>query len=400
MIHELKSNLFINSPVSTECKTSVVIPVRDEARCLPVTLAAFAGQRNVRGGAFDPRSFELIILANNCTDDSAAIIKKFRRENPQMQIHPAEIALSAENSNIGFVRRLLMNKAFFRLTRYRKDGVILTTDGDTRVAPDWIAANLSEIESGADAVGGRIIIAPEELAAMDANCREFYLKDEEYRLLTAEIEALIDDVPHDSAPRHHQHFNGSFAVTTEAYEKAGGVPHVEFLEDVAFYEALQRVDAKFRHSPAVKVYTSSRHEGRSAVGLSYQFNEWRKLGECGADFLVESAQNIEKRLRAKRLLRNFWRRAEASDFPTNAEIDELSAQFNIGAEFLIGELNTSQTFGVLHEKVSSEQRSSDEWENRHSPVPLRTALEDLRGIILLIKSGKSNVHSFSQTSSR
>ncbi len=400
MLDEQKGGFLINSSISAECKVSVVIPVCNEAHHLPLTLPAFAQQKDSRGKALDTRLFELIILANNCTDGSVEIIKKFGRENPQMQIRLAEISLSEENANIGFVRRLLMNEAFFRLQTHRKNGVILTTDGDTTVAPDWISANLREIELGVDAVGGRIIIAPEELAAMDANCRDFYLKDEKYRLLAAEIESLIDDIPHDAAPRHHQHFNGSFAVTTDAYERAGGVPKVRFLEDIAFYEALQRVDAKFRHSPFVKVYTSSRHEGRSEVGLSYQLNEWRKLGECGADFMVESAQTIEKKLQAKRNLRKVWRRTKLLDFPSTAEVFLLSEQLHISSDFLGGELNGITTFGKLYESVLCEQKRLGEWEKCHLSVSLQVALKDLSEIVSLKRNKESNTYSFSQTSSR
>jgi hypothetical protein len=37
-----------------------------------------------------------------------------------------------------------------------KDGVILTTDADSQVAPNWIAQNLAAFEAGGEAVLGRI----------------------------------------------------------------------------------------------------------------------------------------------------------------------------------------------------------------------------------------------------
>jgi hypothetical protein len=37
-----------------------------------------------------------------------------------------------------------------------KDGVILTTDADSQVAPNWIAENLAAFAAGAEAVLGRI----------------------------------------------------------------------------------------------------------------------------------------------------------------------------------------------------------------------------------------------------
>ena len=92
-----------------------------------------------------------------------------------------------------------------------------TTDGDTLVAPNWIAAITKEIEKGAEAVGGRIFINPAELKNMNVKARSFHLRDTGYRLLAAELESRLDHLPHDSCPRHHQHFNGSFAVTTAGF---------------------------------------------------------------------------------------------------------------------------------------------------------------------------------------
>ena len=247
---------FADFPILKTVQTSIVIPVRDEAENVEKTLSSLTRQIDFQDSGIKFESFEILVLANNCADNSVKIIEKFQRENPPLNLYFVEIELPPESANIGFVRRVLMNAAFARLKQNQFGaGVIMTTDSDTIVADDWIAANLFEIGNGADAVGGRIIISDAELEKMDALCRETHLKDEEYRLLLAEIESLIDDLPFDDAPRHHQHFNGSFAVTTEIYEKAGGVPEVKFLEDIAFFERLQKIDARVRHSPKVKVYT-------------------------------------------------------------------------------------------------------------------------------------------------
>lgn len=380
-------NLFcrlIDAPVLPECKTSVVIPVRDEADTLPQTLAAFAAQTNFAGKPLNPREFEIIFLANNCADASAQIVRRFKSENPNLQIHLADFSLGRKKSNIGFVRRLLKNEAHRRLlTNKLGGGVIMTSDADTRVAPDWIAANLREIETGADAVGGRIIIADDELEKMDAISRKFHLADEEYRLLTAAIENFIDYVPHDcAADRHHQHFNASFAVTTEAFRRAGGVPKVKFLEDAALYAALLRVDARFRHSSRVRVFTSSRRLGRSRIGLSNQLNEWKKLGETGADFLVEPAKTIVEKFKLRSRLRQTWQQTNSENLPPREdEIRRLAENLRVPANFLLAELAVRQTFGSLYENVLRRQHETGEWRRRNPPAPLAVALEDLRLMI-------------------
>ena len=397
MIKHILPDLFRLCPISRKTFISVVIPVCNESENIEETLCAFVRQIDSRGAHFDFEKFEILVLANNCTDDTAKIIREFQRENPRLNLHLEEVRLCAENANIGFVRRALMNAAFERLARDKSGSksVMMTTDGDTIVADDWLAANLREIERGADAVGGRIIISDAELEKMDARCRATHLMDEEYRLLTAEIEALIDDLPFDDAPRHHQHFNGSFAVKTEIYEKAGGLPNVKFLEDCAFYDRLQQMDARVRHSHDVKVYTSSRHVGRSEVGLSFQLNLWRNLSETGADFLVEPAESIVEKFTAKRILRQIRREFAETNRLDSQKISVAAQRIFVGADFITAELKNQETFGAFYENLMKKQTESGDWARNYPAVALELALERLKE-----ETEKRRVQSFSQTSMR
>lgn len=379
-------------PISRDCFISAVIPACNEEKTITETLISLSRQKFV-----NPENFEVIVLANNCSDETARISKEWGKKNPSVNILTVEIETAAENANIGFVRKLLMDEAFARLVgnRFGK-GIILTTDADTSVSENWIFENLREIDKGADAVGGRILISKSELEKMNENSRKFHLEDEEYNLLRAEIEALIDDMPFDKNPRHHQHFNASFACTTDIYKKAGGVPQVKFLEDVAFFEALNRIDAKFRHSPAVKVFTSSRHLGRSEVGLSFQLNLWKNLREAGEDFLVESAESITDRFSAKRAARYLWR-----DFSENLKNKEnnygailnLAEKMFVTAEFIENELEKHQTFGAFYDSLRCEQA---QYHSQKFPlVSIEKALEDLKALV-----GKLRTQSFFRTSMR
>ena len=379
--------------IARDCFVTIVIPLRDEAQHIKKTLEQFAAQVDLSGQPVNSEIFEIIILANNCTDNSAEIVRVFRQNNPRLKIHLCEIILSKENANIGFVRRLLMNEAFVRLqgNRFGK-GVIMTTDGDTIVAEDWIAANLHEIEMGAEAVGGRIIIPDSELEKLDAMSRNFHLKDEQYRLLSAEIESLIDDLPFDNAPRHHQHFNGSFAVTTGIYEKTGGVPDVKFLEDCAFFDRLQKIDARVRHSPFVKVYTSARRNGRSEVGLSFQLNQWKQLGETGEDFMVESAEAMIERFTAKKNLRKIWREFLSENKISDEIISDTAKRIFVAPEFILEQIEKQKIFGAFYEELMNEQNKSGEWSRNFPLVSLEKVLEDLKKFY--------EIQSFSQRSMR
>lgn len=377
---DIKSHsALVEKPILAQCFVSIVVPVRDEAENLPKTLESFVNQTNLENSPLDPAIFEVIVLANNCCDNSAEIIEKWRKKNPNYNFHFAEITLPEENANVGFVRRLLMNEAYCRLKSNKfGGGIIATTDGDTRVSSDWITNIMSEIENGTDAVGGRILIDENEFQSLDKKARDFHLLDEEYRLLVAEIEDFYDRIPHDSLPRHHQHFNANFAVITDAFESAGGIPDVKFLEDVAFYNALSRIDAKFRHSPNVKVFTSARNRGRTALGLSTQLNEWEIMGRNGDEYLVESAQTIEKRLTARREIRRFWQAAKSKNLIDFTEIYKLAQKLCISNTSLLSSLKSSETFGILMEKIIEEQNASDKWKQENPLVPVQNAISDLQ----------------------
>ena len=369
---------YIANKIVSACLVSVVIPVRDEALHLEKMLAAFLKQVDLNGEILNPDSFEIIILTNNCSDNSFEIACKFQDENQLLNVYAADITTETHNANSGFIRRVLMQKAYERLISNKNNsGIIMTTDGDTKIAEDWIAANTFEIENGADAVGGRILFDDEELEKMNPSARRLHLVDEKYRLLSAELESILDHLPHDDFPRHHQHFNGSFAVTTESYAKAGGVPDVRFLEDVAFYQALLRVDAKIRHSPLVKVYTSARETGRTEAGLSTQISDWINIEKNGEDFMVESADALEQRFANHGKLRHIWNKIQNRIVPENSEITKPSEFFRLSVADLRDELSKPQTFGMLLENVYRLRDEKNVSANDYPLVTVEKAVSDL-----------------------
>ena len=72
-----------------------------------------------------------------------------------------------------------------------RDGVILTTDADSQVAPNWIAENLAAFAAGAEAVLGRIDLDEEGACLPEALHRRGELEDTYERLLT-ELSWLLD----------------------------------------------------------------------------------------------------------------------------------------------------------------------------------------------------------------
>ncbi len=391
VLEKCHTTLFSHSKPSPGLTTCIVIPVKNEEAYLPQTLTALARQVDTPGTPLDRTTFEILLLANNCTDNSTASIKHFCRQNPTLPVFVEELTLDAHQANIGYVRRLLMEAAYRRLS-LNGGGIIMTTDGDTRVAPDWIAQTRAEIKAGADAVGGRILFCPSEVVFLESPTARYHFKDEAYRLLIAELEAVVLQSRHNPTPTHHQHFNGSFAVTTAAYAASGGIPPVTHLEDCAFFERLQRIDAKVRHSPKVVVHTSARYAGRAKIGLSSQLNLWKSLAHAGASLLVESGNAILQRVTVKKQLMDLWKHRNRPDGNLCSALSAVSPQLRISSTACQA-FKEGPFFGAWYAQVIAPQEAK--WRTEYPDVPIEEAIVQLQSAV-----AACSVPEFSHTSIR
>jgi hypothetical protein len=376
-ISTASASIWPSVPPSANLLISVIIPAKDEADNLPATLAAFAVQTDLNGQLLDPSTFEVLVLANNCRDQTASVVRNFAQQHPALAIHVAEVKLPPLEAHVGQARRLLMDEACRRLECITgASGIIASTDADTRVASTWLAATQLEMQAGADAVGGRIF--PERAPRQNYSVRRTHLHDAAYRLFRARLEALLDPEPADPWPRHHQHFGASLAITVAAYRQVGGLPVVPFLEDEALWQALRRHDLRLRHSPAVQVTTSARYAGRVAVGLSWQLREWARMTRQQREPLVESGTALATEWTARRKLRQLWEQGQQQ--PTSRQMAScvrLAAVLSVPAGPLARQIGCAPTFGQLWEWV---QKHRAVW-RRGRVTTLPAAIKELRHLI-------------------
>lgn len=349
-------------------RVSVIVPVRNEADAIAHTLDALREQRTCAGNVLDPDSYEVLVLTNNCTDDSYAQVRHYQQQYPTFRLHIANINLPPERAHIGTVRRLLMDEACRRLLQAgHPRGVIASTDGDTLVDANWIAQIVAEIEAGNDAVGGRILTQRD-----DSPARLPHLRDATYRCLLARAEARIDPAPHDPWPRHFQHYGASLAVTCQAYVRAGRLPVVRYLEDDAFFKALQRIDAKVRKSPQVRVYTSARLEGRVEVGLSWQLQQWTSQRQAGNCQLVEDPAVSLARFTLRRDLREAWQ--HRFDLNSLVRLRPMAETLGVTTGWLMARMATNTYFGQFWEQADMQFAQL----LHPAPVPITEAIWQLR----------------------
>ncbi len=382
----------VQTPPLSQCEVCVIVPVRNEAELLEGCLQALASQIDLEGKPLDFNRYEVIVLANNCIDESVAIAQHFSLQNPDFRLHIVECTLSKQEAYIGRVRQMLMDEAYDRLASLglaglgSKNGIIASTDGDSQVSSTWIVATILEISRGVDAVGGRIVADTVSCEALDPCVKMRYLQGDCYHQLLIELETYLDPNPHDGWPRHAQHYGASLAVTAQMYQQAGGMPASHTPEDVAFYRALLKVGAKFRHSPLVQVTTSARQTVRTEGGFAAQLNEWEKMCEQNQLFLVESADAIETRLKARGQLRHVWHRILNGYQHTVKDIIAYASTLGVDSQWLWTELTQPQSFEILFERVEARQQQDEIWQQIWPLVSLDQAIAELSDRIQELRS--------------
>ena len=337
----------------------MVIPVRNEQQTLRKTLTALCSQQASPSTFIPYDEYEVIVLLNNCTDASLAVARQFQREHPPFRLHLVERELAPHIAHVGTARGMLMDEASRRFLQAGKPrGVIASTDGDTVVAPDWLYQMLQAMDNGCDAVGGTISIAKHEQEKLKAGTRAAYLYDRGYQHLVAHLEALLDPVPHDPWPRHNQHFGASLACTVASYLKAGKMPRVPQLEDVALVEALERVDARIRHSPQVRVTTSARLRGRVEVGLSWQLRVWQDHSQKRTLPQVPSGAFLEHTLRLRAKLRTLRRQYHCGNSRYRQDLELVASGVHLAPGELQRSLQNQPYWGSFLQQIHFSQNQA------------------------------------------
>ena len=273
----------------------VCVPAKDEGDRVGELFAALA--RQTRG------DFEVLLLANDCRDDTAAAARRHARRWG-VRAYVAEARLPPAAAHVGTARRLLGAAALDRFAAAGiAGGVVLATDADTRPEPGWLAANLRAVRSpanpgGADCVCGRVKTDPPGPGdAAGRRAARWHALRQRHRRLADRLACLLAPDPADPWPRHHDEAGASLCVTAAMLERCGGVPAVGCSEDVALVAAVRRAGGAVRHDPRVAVRTSRRRDGRCPGGLADLLNRLAD-GRAPADLLVEDPRCLYRRLRA------------------------------------------------------------------------------------------------------
>ncbi len=242
-------------------RVAVGVPARNEesriATCLDRLLALGSDTR--------VSSFEVVVLANNCTDDTARIAGAY---GPRCKA--IALDLPAERANAGWARRLALDAAANRL---RADtDVLMSTDADTLVTANWLSRTLDHLDDGWDAVAGLARLDPRDLRGFDRHHRRRLAMIQKHENAMTRLRARTQ--AEEPWPRHFYEGGASIATTLAAYRRTGGAPTPAVGEDKALFDAIRQAGGRVRHPTDVRVTTSARLEGRAPGGASDTLALW------------------------------------------------------------------------------------------------------------------------------
>lgn len=288
---------------------TVAIPACNEAERIGACVSALAVQRDRFGAPLRHDAFDILVFANNCNDDTVAVIERLAQDIPQ-RVVVVEERLPPEMSNAGWARKRAMDLAADRL---EADSLILTTDADSCVSPTWVWSTFQELARSVDCVAGYIDAAPAEIVRLGGKFLRRGRLEDTYLRQVAEIMARCDPLPHDPWPNHRVSSGASLAVTVEAYRAIGGLPARPLGEDAALAASLEEAGFKVRHSLEVVVQTSCRLAGRAAGGAADTMQ--RRLADLDApcDDDLEPALHLTRRAIFRALFRRAWTSGEGED---------------------------------------------------------------------------------------
>ncbi|MBX8469616.1 MULTISPECIES: glycosyltransferase family 2 protein [unclassified Pseudomonas] len=205
----------------------ILIPAHNEEEWLDECLHAAlrAGGHPMLAG----EPVEILVVLDSCTDRSAHIVSQY----------PVQ-ALSIEARNVGQARAIGAQQLLERGARW-----ISCSDADSRVAEDWLVAQLG---LGTDAVCGTVTVDRWQ-DGFDEAAQIRYHRD--YR-----------------ACEGHRHIHGAnLGVSAQAYVRAGGFEPLSCDEDVQLVRQLERSGASIAWSHRPQVITSARLDSRARGGF-------------------------------------------------------------------------------------------------------------------------------------
>jgi hypothetical protein len=221
----------------------IVVPARDERRriqdCVRGLLTAVRAL---------PRGIDVAVcvVADRCADETARLARAGFGSYPT-----ASVVVNRADRTIGEVRDLGVRHVLATLSHPPARTLLLSTDADSVVAPDWAAQHLRIAASGVRAVAGVVeLIGRHALPPLVA---------QRYADILARARG---------SHGHGNVYAANLGVRADAYLAVGGFGTAESGEDHSLWDRIGAAGYRQRYAEEPKVLTSARRHGRAHGGLA------------------------------------------------------------------------------------------------------------------------------------
>ncbi|BBF70913.1 MULTISPECIES: glycosyltransferase [Sphingomonas] len=272
----------------------VCVPARNEANRLPILFGALAAQTW-------PGVIPISLAINNTTDDSLLVIDlEKRRHARRLDIRVVQAEFPPAQAHAGSARKLAMD-AGLAIAPADPGAILVSTDADARPPIEWLARIVAAFDRGADLIGGRIEVDPNE--PLPASVWRLRTAWDRYWETVRAIEDNIDPLPWDPAPRHGDHTGASLAMRAGLYRACGGVPPLPTGEDRALVTAALKTGARLAHPADVWTFVSPRRDGRAQGGMADAMHQMFESAETGSPPLAPALDHWRGRAAWRKRLR-------------------------------------------------------------------------------------------------
>lgn len=229
---------------------AICVPVRNEVAELPKLLAALDRLERDAG-----QVVEVCLLLDGCSDGSAALAAAYRKRSAY-RVRLEEVATCSANAGRARHRAMMLGLAALDDC----NGLLLTTDADSRPAPGWLGAMTAALHR-AEVVAGKIVRTGSRPSPLQDRVETYY--DALFAL-----RRRLDPVPWEAARTHHHTGGANMGIRAEAYRALGGFARVPNGEDSRLVDDAARAGLRVRRDAASLVHTSDRRVGRAGAGLA------------------------------------------------------------------------------------------------------------------------------------
>ncbi|WP_322895340.1 MULTISPECIES: glycosyltransferase family A protein [unclassified Yoonia] len=338
----------------------IAIPVCNESERITACVGALAQTL-----ADYPQS-GIVLMVNNSADASAVTAFRAMQALGLTGI-VVDATFGAEIATAGWARRMALEIA---AGWAHPDAVLMTTDADSRVAPDWAEANLDLLAQGAHLVCGRIAADPVEAARLPKSIAQSDALESTYTALSIELDARLDPRPHNPWPHHGLASGASLAIRAADYRAIGGMPPLPCSEDRAFAALVERHDLCVRHSDAPLVTVSCRLDGRACGGMADAITARIADQNSFADQRLLPAEITARRAMLRKALRAAWE--------TKGDIGRLLCDFDVTYK-KTQKKHADKTFGAFWASIEDSTKTLSALRMR--PSDLARELPALRQLV-------------------